>query len=166
MHHRSVLFLTIAFVAPLLLSGCVLRNVVALEPQGKKIKLVHEADKPLDCDVLADVNGTSRSEDEKKAIKGAENDIRNHAAEYQGANFVVVETQRTRHAGTGPYMEAFLAGKSLKCITPEMAAEREKEQAEAKEREEREKAERERKEELERINKESEEGEHKGGDEK
>jgi len=137
------------FLIPLVAVGCVLRDVAVLEPEGKKIKLVREADKPVDCDVVADVSGTSRAQDEKEALKGAENDIRNKASQYE-ANFVVVEVERTKQAGTGPYKEVFLGGKALSCVTPEMEAAQEKAEAERKEKEEREAAERERQEELER----------------
>lgn len=133
----------------LVATGCVVRDVVALEPEGKKIKLVREADKPIDCDVVANVSGSSRAQDEKDALKGAENDLRNEASAYD-ANFVVVEVERTKQAGTGPYKEVFLGGKALNCVTLEMDLEREKSEAERKEREEQEAAEEARQEELER----------------
>lgn len=137
------------FLIPLVAVGCVLRDVPVLEPAGKKIKLVRESDKPIDCDAVADVSGTSRAQDEKEARKGAENDIRNKASEYE-ANFVVVEVERTKQAGTGPYKEVFLGGKAMNCVTPEMEAAREKADAERKEKEEQAAAERERQEEIER----------------
>lgn len=137
------------FLIPLVMVGCVLRDVPVLEPEGKKIKLVREGDKPIDCDVVASVSGTSRAQDEKEALKGAENDIRNKASEYE-ANFVVVEVERAKQAGTGPYKEVFLSGKALNCVTPEMEAAQEKAEAERKEKEEQEAAEQARKEELER----------------
>ena len=151
MIQQSAPWLVVSFI----LSGCVLQNVPALEPEGKKIKLVREADKPLDCEVVADVSGTARADSEKEALKGAENDIRNKAAEYE-ANFAVVEIERSRNAGTGPYKEVFLGGKALNCVTFEMQAKREQEQAEAKERAEQEEAERARQEELERAKEEAE----------
>ncbi|HEY6722616.1 MAG TPA: DUF4156 domain-containing protein [Polyangiaceae bacterium] len=137
------------FLIPLVAVGCVLRDVPVLEPEGKKIKLVREADKPVDCDAVADVSGTSRAQDEKEARKGAENDIRNKAAQYE-ANFVVVEVERTKQAGTGPYKEVFLGGKAMSCVTPEMEAAQEKADAERKEKEEQAAAERERQEAIER----------------
>jgi hypothetical protein len=145
---------------PALIAGCVLRNVVALEPAGKKIKLVREADKPINCEPVASISGTSRAEKEKEARRGAENDMRNRAGQYD-ANFAVVETERTRQAGTGPYKEVFLGGKAMKCLTLEMEIEREKAEAEAKERQETEEAERARQEELERAKREAEEEEEK-----
>jgi hypothetical protein len=151
MIQQSTRWLVVSFI----LSGCVLQNIPALEPEGKKIKLVREADKPLDCEVVADVSGTARAEDEKEAIKGAENDIRNKAAEYE-ANFAVVEIERSHNAGTGPYKEVFLGGKALKCVTFEMQAKKEQQEAEAKERAEQEEAERARQEELERTKEEAE----------
>src|SRR5690606_1367526 len=140
---------------PALVAGCVLSNVVALEPEGKKIKLVREADKPIDCEPVASISGTSRAEEEKEARKGAENDLRNQASEYD-ANYAVVETERTRKAGTSPYQEVFLGGKAMKCVTFEMEVAREQAEAEAKLRQEQEEAERARQEELDRIKREAE----------
>ena len=142
-------------LVPTLLGGCVLSNVVALEPEGKRIKLVHEADKPIDCEPVASISGLSKSEDVKEARKGAENDMRNKAGEYD-ANFAVVETQRTRRAGTSPYHEVFLGGKAMKCVTFEMEAKREQKAADEKARKEKEEAERIQKEELERAKREAE----------
>jgi len=151
MIQQSTAWLVVSFV----LSGCVLQNVPELEPEGKKIKLVREADKPLDCEVVADISGTARAEDEKEAKKGAENDIRNRAAQYE-ANFAVVEVERSHRAGTGPYKEVFLGGKATNCTTYEMQAKKEQQEAEAKERAEQEEAERARQEELERAKEEAE----------
>src|SRR4051812_24184613 len=39
------------FVVSIVLPGC-LANVVALEPKAESVKVVHESDKPLRCDVL------------------------------------------------------------------------------------------------------------------
>ena len=61
------------FVVSIVLPGC-LANVVALEPKAESVKVVHESDKPLRCDVLGKINGQSRSDDEKEARQGAEND--------------------------------------------------------------------------------------------
>jgi hypothetical protein len=140
---------------PTLVGGCILSNVVALEPEAKKIKLVREADRPINCEPVASISGTSRAENPERARKGAENDLRNKAAEYD-ANFAVVETERTRAAGTGPYKEVFLGGKAMKCITLEMETKREQAEAEAKLRKEQEEAERARKEELEQAEREAE----------
>lgn len=129
-------------------TSCMLRDVVALKPEAKGIKLVREADKPVNCEPVADISGTSRAQDEKEARKGAENDMRNKAAQYD-ANFAVVEIERSKAAGTGPYKEVFLSGKAMKCVTFEMEEQQAKAEAERKEREEREAAEKERQEELE-----------------
>lgn len=149
-----------AFLIPLLAVSCVLRDVVVLKPEAKKITLVREGDKPIDCDAVADVSGTSRAQDEKEALKGAENDIRNKTSEYE-ANFVLVEVERTKQAGTGPYKEVFLGGKALSCVTPEMEAAQEKAEAERKEKEELAAAEKARQEELEREKEAAEEEEKK-----
>ena len=137
------------------MTSCVLSNVVALEPEGKRIKLVRAADKPIDCEPVASISGLSKAEDVKDARKGAENDMRNKAGEYD-ANFAVVETERTRQAGTSPYQEVFLGGKAMKCVTFEMEAKREQKAAEDQARKEREEAERIQKEELERAKREAE----------
>lgn len=139
----------------MMVSGCVLSNVVALEPEGKKIKLVRESDKPVNCEPVASISGTSRAEDEKEAKKGAENDMRNKAAQYD-ANFAVVERERTRKAGTGPYQEVFLGGKAMKCVTFEMEAKREAAEEAERKRQEEEEAKRAQEEELERIKREAE----------
>ena len=76
------------FVGLVVLPGC-LDNVAVLEPKAESVKVVRETDKPLRCDVLGKISGTSRSDDEKAARKGAENDFRNHAAELK-ANFAGV----------------------------------------------------------------------------
>ena len=108
-----------------LLPGC-LSNVVTLKPEAKNITIVHETDKPLRCDVLGKISGMSRSTDGKEAMTGAENDFRNQASEFEGANFAFVETERNNRVGTSDQRDAFLGGKALRCMTDEM------EEAEAK----------------------------------
>jgi len=98
-----------------LCSACVTENYVVLRPEGGKIRAVRETDKPLKCTTLGDVHGTSRSQDEAKAREGAQNNIRNEAARYKGANFVLIEIDRVKPMGTSPYREIFMAGKALKC---------------------------------------------------
>jgi hypothetical protein len=120
-------------VASLALSGC-LPNVVALEPKASAVQVVHEADKPLHCDVLGKISGSSRSDDEKAARAGAENDFRNHAAELK-ANFAFVEAERSGPVGTSGQHDVFMGGKALRCQTEAMEDAAEK--AAASEREER-----------------------------
>jgi hypothetical protein len=98
--------------------GCVEQNIVEIKPQAAAIKAVKEDEKPFRCDVLGDVHGTSRSDDKDKARQGAENDIKNQAATFKGANYVLVEIDRTKHIGTTSVNEAFLGGKALKCKDP------------------------------------------------
>jgi hypothetical protein len=98
--------------------GCVQENMVEIKPQAAAIKAVKEDDKPLRCDVLGDVHGTSRSDDKDKARQGAENDIKNEASAFKGANYVLVEIDRNKHIGSTTYNEAFLGGKALKCKDP------------------------------------------------
>lgn len=93
--------------------------MVDVKPEAAAIKVVKEDDKPFRCDVLADVHGTSRSEDKDKARHGAENDMKNQAAMLKGANYVLVEIDRNKHIGTTQVNEAFLAGKALKCKDPD-----------------------------------------------
>ena len=132
------------FVVSVVLPGC-LANVVALEPQAEGIKVVHESDKPLRCEVLAKISGTSRSDDEKAARTGAENDFRNHAAELK-ANFAFIEAERSGPVGTSSQHDVFIGGKALHCQTEEMEEADEKASASAHEQKEKEDAEREQKE--------------------
>lgn len=120
-------------------SGC-LSDVVALEPKAGGVKVVHETDKPLHCDVLGKINGRSRSSDENEGRTGAENDFRNHAADLK-ANFALVESERSAPVGTGSQREHNLQGKALGCRTDEMEAEQEKAEAAAREAKEKEAAE-------------------------
>lgn len=151
MVHRLALILF-----PLLAACSVVDNVPVLEPEGKKIKLVRESDKPINCENIGDVAGEARASDEKEAIKGAENQMRNEAGRYPSANFAVVEVESVREGRAGGGKEVLLSGKALKCVTMEMELAQEKAAAEAKEQEELEAAERAREEELERQQEEAE----------
>ncbi len=124
-------------VASLLLPGC-LSNVVALEPKAQSVKLVHETDKPLRCEVKGKISGTSRSTDKKEAETGAENDFRNHAAELK-ANFAFAEAERSGPVGTSSQQDVFIGGKALLCETEAMEEAHDK--ADAAAREEKEKSE-------------------------
>ena len=127
-------------VVTALLTGC-LSNVVALTPEAKNVSIVHETDKPLRCDILGKISGTSRSTDGKEAQTGAENDFRNQAAQYDGANYALVETERNNRVGTSDQRDVFLGGKALKCMTEELEEAQAKEEAAAKEQKEKEEAE-------------------------
>ena len=127
------------FVVSALLSGC-LSNVVALTPEAKNVTIVHETDKPLRCDVLGKISGTSRSTDAKAAQTGAENDFRNQAATFE-ANYALVETERNNRVGTSDQRDVFLGGKALRCTTDEMEEAQAKKEAQAKEQKEKEEAE-------------------------
>jgi len=118
-----------------LLPGC-LSNVVTLKPEAKSISIVHETDKPLRCDVLGKISGMSRSNDGKEAQTGAENDFRNQASEFEGANYAFVETERNNRVGTSDQRDAFLGGKALRCMTDEMEEAEAKKEAEAKQKQE------------------------------
>jgi hypothetical protein len=132
------------FVVSIALPGC-FANVVALEPKAQAVKVVHESDKPLHCDVLGKITGQSRSNDEKAARQGAENDFRNQAAELN-ANFAFIEAERSGPVGTSSQHDVFIGGKALRCQTEEMeeaadkaaAAEREQKEKVAAEREQKE----------------------------
>jgi hypothetical protein len=119
-----------------LASGC-FSNVTPLQPKASRVTIVRETERPLHCEVKGKITGTSRSSDEKEARTGAENDLRNQAAELK-ANFALVEADRSNRVGTGSNHDVFLGGKALLCQTEEMEAEQEK--AEAKQREAREQA--------------------------
>ncbi len=131
-------------VGLLVLPGC-LANVVALEPKAEGIKVVRETDKPLRCDVLGKINGTSRSGNQKEARTGAENDFRNHAAELK-ANFAFIEAERSGPVGTSGQHDVFIGGKALRCQTEAMEEAEEKAAAAVRDQKEKENAEREQKE--------------------
>jgi hypothetical protein len=131
-------------VVATLLPGC-FSNVVALEPKAEKVKIVHETDRPLHCDVKGKITGSSRSADEKEGRTGAENDFRNHAAELK-ANFAFVDAERNGPVGTSSQKDYFLGGKALYCQTEEMEDADEKAAAAAREQKEKADAEREQKE--------------------
>jgi hypothetical protein len=95
--------------------GCVEQDMVEIKPEAAAIKTVKEDDKPFRCEVLGDVHGTSRSADKDKARRGAENAIKNDAAMYKGANYVLLEIDRNKQIGISSVNEAFLGGKALKC---------------------------------------------------
>lgn len=126
-----------------LLPGC-FANVVALEPKAEGVKVVHESDKPLRCEVLGKISGTSRSDDVKEARRGAENDFRNHAAELK-ANFAFIEAERGGPVGTSSQHDVFIGGKALRCQTEEMEEAEEKLAQSAREQKEKEAAEQEQK---------------------
>jgi len=119
------------FLVSAVLSGCFSNNVV-LEPKAQSVTLVHDADRPLHCKFLAKINGTSRSSDEQSARTGAENDVRNQAAELNG-NFAEVVAERTSQVGTSSQRDAFIEGKALLCQTEAMDEANEKAEAKAKE---------------------------------
>src|SRR5579859_2218784 len=96
------------------LFGCVRENVVEVKPAAANVKLVREDDKPFHCKVLGDVHGTSRSPEREKARKGAEADLKNHAAALK-ANYVVIDRENAGNVGTTSTSDAFLSGKALKC---------------------------------------------------
>jgi hypothetical protein len=131
-------------VVSVVLPGC-FANVAVLEPKAEGIKVVHESDKPLRCQVLGKISGTSRSDDEKAARQGAENDFRNHAAELK-ANFAFIEAERSGPVGTSSQHDVFIGGKALHCQTEEMEEAEEKKAASEREEKEKADAEREQKE--------------------
>ncbi len=96
------------------LSGCVTESLVEVKPAATNVKLVKEDDKPFRCKFVGDVHGTSRSTDREKARKGAEADVKNHAASLK-ANYVMVEIDRAGLVGTSSYSDAFISGKALRC---------------------------------------------------
>jgi hypothetical protein len=122
------------FIVSALLPAC-LSSVVSLEPKAASVTLVHEGDRPLHCKFLGKINGTSRNSEEKVARQGAENDLRNHAAELN-ANFAVVEVERTSRVGTSEQQDAFVGGTAQLCQTEAMEDAQEKADAKAQEQKE------------------------------
>jgi hypothetical protein len=119
----------------LALSGCLMNSVVSLEPEGKRVTLVRETDRPGQCKVLGKIQGTSHSDDQKAARKGAQNDFRNQAAELK-ANFAVVESERAGVRGTTSQHQVVIGGKAMFCQTLEMDEADEKRREEALKRKE------------------------------
>lgn len=132
------------FIVCALTPAC-LGNVVPLQPKAQKVQIVRETTKPLHCEVLGKISGTSRSSDVKEARTGAENDFRNQAADLK-ANFALIEAERGGQVGTGSLNDAYIGGKALHCQTEEMEEAQEKADAAAREQKEKEEAERQQKE--------------------
>jgi hypothetical protein len=132
------------WVVSIVLPAC-FANVVALEPKAQGVKVVHERDKPLHCEVLGKITGQSRSGDEKEARQGAENDFRNQAAELK-ANFALIEAERSGPVGTSSQHDVFIGGKALHCRTEEMEEAEDKAAAAARDQKEKADAEKEQKE--------------------
>jgi hypothetical protein len=122
-----------------LLPGCL--SNVALKPEAKDVTIVNETTKPLRCEVLGKISGMSRSNDGKEAQTGAENDFRNQASEFEGANYAFVETERNNRVGTSDQRDVFLGGKAMRCMTEEMEEAQDKKEAEAREKQEKAEAE-------------------------
>jgi hypothetical protein len=79
------------------------------------VKVVKVDEKPFHCQVLGDIEGSSRAEDKDKARSGAENDLKNKTAALKG-NYALIETDRSNPSSTGSaYTETVLIGKALKC---------------------------------------------------
>jgi hypothetical protein len=89
-------------------------KIVKTEPGAMEVKVVRPDDKPFRCQVLGDIQGSSRAQDKDKARGGAENDLKNRTAALKG-NYAVIETDRTNPVGTSSYTETVLIGKALKC---------------------------------------------------
>ena len=70
--------------------ACLFRQRRQTRARGQRGRIVHDTTRPVDCDFKGKITGSSRSDDKKKARKGAENDFRNHAAELK-ANFALIE---------------------------------------------------------------------------
>ena len=99
---------------PALASCAYSEKIVRAEPGASEVKVVRPDDKPFRCQVLGDIQGTSRAQDKEKARGGAENDLKNRTAALKG-NYAVVETDRSNPVGTSSYTETVLIGKALKC---------------------------------------------------
>ncbi len=149
-HAKSLLWLSV------LLPSCFFASVSKLSPEGKQVEVVRETTRPVNCEILEKINGTSRADDEKTAREGAENDFRNKAADLK-ANFALIEVERSQKVGTTSTREVFIGGKALFCRTLEMEAaeekKREQAQAEKEEKERKAQEEKERKEQEEKDKK-------------
>ena len=90
--------------------GCV-ENIVEVRPQAAAVKVVKEDDRPFRCTIVGDIHGVARSQDEAKARKGAENDMRNQAASLRG-NYAMVEIDRAKNVGITSYQRSISGRKS------------------------------------------------------
>jgi hypothetical protein len=120
------------------LQGCLMNSVTKVNPEGSKVQLVNETEKPSECKFLGKINGSSHADDEKVAKTGAENEMRNKTAALKG-NFAVVETTRGGRIGTTSQRDVVINGKAYFCKTlDESIAEEEKTQKAIQEKEDRE----------------------------
>jgi Domain of unknown function (DUF4156) len=110
----SVLFLS---GAALLVACSYTEKIVKAQPDAMNVKVVRADDKPFHCEVLGEIQGSSRAEDKDKARGGAENDLKNRTAALKG-NYALVETDRSNPVGSTSYTETVLIGKALKCEDP------------------------------------------------
>ncbi|HET9956285.1 MAG TPA: DUF4156 domain-containing protein [Polyangiaceae bacterium] len=124
------LLLLLATLSMAASQGCVFGSSVALSPEAKHVQIVHESDRPLDCENRGKISGRAHASDEKEAKKNAENEFRNQAADLK-ANFAYVEAERSGPRGTSSQREVFIGGQALFCRTEEMKEAEEKRQEEA-----------------------------------
>jgi Domain of unknown function (DUF4156) len=92
-------------------------KIVKTQPGALEVKVVRPDDKPFHCQVLGNIQGSSRAEDKDKARVGAENDLKNRTVALKG-NYALIETDRSNPVGTTSYTETVLIGKALKCEDP------------------------------------------------
>jgi hypothetical protein len=89
-------------------------KVVKATPDAMNVKVVRLDDKPFQCEVLGEIQGSSRAEDKDKARGGAEADMKNRTQALKG-NYAVIENDRSNPVGTTGITETVLIGKALKC---------------------------------------------------
>src|SRR5512133_1911470 len=70
----------LAFATP----ACLFNSVAKLDAEAKHVQLVSDTDRPSECKFLGKITATSHADDEKLARQGAENELRNRAAELHG----------------------------------------------------------------------------------
>ncbi len=171
---------SIASLSAIVLCGCMFSRVKDLDPEAAGVTVVRDTDKPGECKFLGKIRGTSRSTDEKEARQGAENDLRNQAAEKK-ANFATIDKVGKGRVGTTDQREVVINGKAYFCKTVDMQmkemeahdkaiqekeAKQAREQAEAEQIAAQEKAEKEKEEAEEKAEKEKEEAEDEEAEEK
>ncbi|MGE5783997.1 MAG: DUF4156 domain-containing protein [Myxococcales bacterium] len=116
----------LAFVS----SACFFNSVTKLDAEAKHVHLVTDTDKPSECKFLGKITATSHADDEKLARQGAENELRNRAAELRG-NFAVIEQARGGRIGTTSQREVVINGKAYHCRTLDMQVAEEEKAAQA-----------------------------------
>lgn len=108
------LFLVLVMIM-VVFGGCA--SAVLLNPNAKSVKISKEA-APQGYEEVGEIFGKSNADDQIEAMEGAQNDLRNKAADLRG-NYVVLETNNSKSVmGTWKQgIEILLGGQAYCCST-------------------------------------------------